>query len=103
MLYIRIHQINIDNDKCFRNLDFLKSFFKQNNPDMSDYNCKFEGKVAADDLEDVFQIFNVDHPDGYIGRSLSVSDIVEVVTSNGLTKPGYYFCDSYCWQEIHFE
>lgn len=39
-------------------------------------------------LEEVYQMFNLDHPDGYRGRSLSVSDVVEVV---GEEKSTFHF------------
>lgn len=51
-------------------------------------------------LEEVYQMFNLDHPDGYQGRSLSVSDVVEVV---GEEKSTFHFCDSIGFREVDFD
>jgi hypothetical protein len=47
-------------------------------------------------------MFNRNHPAEYCGRSLSVSDIVEVVSAQH-TEPGFYFCDSVGFQKVSFE
>ena len=39
--------------------------------------------------------FNIDYPADYKGRSLSVSDVVEIRESDTLN-PGFYFVDSIC-------
>ena len=44
-------------------------------------------------LEEIYEIFNLRHPDGYRGRSLSVSDIVEL-------PDGLHFCDSFGWKPV---
>ena len=54
----------------------------------------------AGTLEEVYQMFNLDHPDGYRGRSLSVSDVVEVV---GEEKSPFHFCDSIGFREVDFD
>lgn len=43
------------------------------------YDKVFEGEAECGTLEEVYQMFNRDHPDGYRGRSLSVSDVIEVI------------------------
>ena len=42
-------------------------------------------------------MFNVDHPEGYTGRSLSVSDVVEFV-GEGVC----YFCDILGFKIVRF-
>jgi hypothetical protein len=44
-------------------------------------------------LNKLFHDFNTNHPRYYNGRSMSVSDIVQIENK-------YYFCDSFGWQEI---
>lgn len=44
-------------------------------------------------LEDLFHIFNTISPQGYQGRSMSVSDIVKIEGS-------YYYCDSFGWVDV---
>lgn len=54
----------------------------------------FDGEVDAKRLEDIFQIFNLRLPEGYRGRSMSVSD---VVWAEGL---GTFFCDSFGFKQL---
>ena len=44
-------------------------------------------------LEEVFQELNMNIPESYKGRSVSVSDIVEINNE-------YYYCDSFGWVQI---
>lgn len=60
------------------------------------YELVFDGDLPAQTAEDVFRIFNLEHPSGYRGRSMSVSDIVWM---EGL---GYWFCDSVGFRQIQF-
>lgn len=52
------------------------------------YKTVYDGHVDTQDLEMVYTILNTDHPIGYNGHSLSVSDIVEIEGD------GCYFCDT---------
>lgn len=60
------------------------------------YELVFDGDLPAQTAEDVFRIFNLEHPSGYRGRSMSVSDIIWI---EGL---GYWFCDSVGFRRIQF-
>jgi len=53
---------------------------------------KFEGSDMAA-LEKLFCKYNIDHPAGYKGRSLSVSDVVKL-------NDKYYYCQPFGWDEI---
>ena len=59
------------------------------------------GVVDVSDIEDIYRIFNVEMPEGYEGRSLSVSDVVEIVKSDSI-KPGFYYCDSIGFKPVPF-
>ena len=103
---VKIYQINTDRDKnnvVFESLDFFTRG-PGDSPDIdaSLYDVVFEGEVDARDLEDVYRIFNVEHPEGYKGRSLSVSDVVEVISADDIN-PGHYFCDSIGFKQIAFK
>lgn len=53
---------------------------------------KCEGSdIAA--LEELFCKYNIAHPAGYRGRSLSVSDVVKL-------NDKYYYCQPFGWEEI---
>ena len=72
--------------------------------DLSRYKTVYEGELETrpDErpdspriLEEIFARFNLDLPDGYQGRSLSVSDVVcfpDIGTA--------YYCDNFGWKEI---
>ena len=42
------------------------------------YEAVYTGEVNAVTLEDVYRIFNIEHPKGFRGHSLSPSDVVEI-------------------------
>lgn len=104
-MYIAIYQIDMDRDPdnlAFMNLERVRRIQDNSSINSSIYNKVFEGTVKADTLEDVFYIFNQQHPEDYIGRSLSVSDVVQVVEDNPFGSH-FYFCDSIGFQRIDFE
>ena len=101
---ITIYQINMDRDHnriAFEGLDLLKQYQGSDKIDSSIYDRVFVGEVDCKDLEDVYRKFNLDHPKGYKGRSLSVSDVVEIVDENGDST--FHFCDSVGFQQIDFD
>ncbi len=98
---IKIYQINDDRTKqrvIFMGLDELKG----QPVDSAVYDKVFDGEVEADNLEAVYEIFNLQKPEGYPGRSLSVSDVVEVIDAEGVA-PGFYYCDTFGFKEIPFQ
>lgn len=64
--------------------------------DLDEYECVWKGEIdvspndsASDTLERIYAMFNGEEkPEGYAGRSLSVSDVVEIEGR------GVWFCDS---------
>ncbi len=101
---IRIYQVNMGRDDkrvAFMGIDEREHFLESRNIDSSIYDCVFSGDVDCNDLEDVFQKFNIDHPDGYTGRSLSVSDVVEIVDSD-IGETGFFYCDNIGFSKVDF-
>lgn len=112
---IRIYQINLERDimrVAFSSYDQLEEM--TGSPvtiDSSIYDLVYEGEVDCQDLEDVFQVFNLHHPSDHRGRSLSVSDIVEVIEvetdadndcSHGHPEAGFYYCNSFGFKKVSF-
>lgn len=96
---IKLMQINLDRDAdaiAFMSLETIIRDGKLHALKDALYDVVFDGEVQADDLEEVYRIFNVDKPEGFAGRSLSVSDIVHVMPGGGTrdVTPGYYYCDT---------
>ena len=102
---IKIYQIGMERDDHRIAMMGYEETLARLNSDSIDsalYDLVFDGEVEAKDLEAVYAKFNLDHPAGYTGRSMSVSDVVEVVEST-TCKEGYYFCDSIGFKEIPFQ
>ena len=88
------------NNLMFRPLSEFEAMCADGYPS-DQYEKVFEGDVDAECLEDVFCLFNQDHRPNYAGRSLSVSDVVEIICSPYDSK--FYFCDTVGFSEIPFE
>lgn len=102
---VRIYQINMKrdvNNVAFMNYENLPKFQGSSEIDSSLYDKVFEGEVNCFTLEKLYEIFNQEHPAGYQGRSMSVSDVVEIIDGN-TGKSYFQFCDSFGFQEISFE
>ena len=102
---VKIYQINMDRDEnriCFMGLDSLPRFQGTDQIDSSIYDLVYAGDAPCSDLEGVYRMFNIDHPDGYTGRSLSVSDVVQIQdgSKNG---PTFHYCDSIGFKEVQFD
>lgn len=64
------------------------------------YTLVFDGTVKASDLEDVFRIFNVAHPTGYTGRSLTATDVIEVDDGQ---EHDFYICENFGYSKANFD
>lgn len=97
---IKIYQINDERD--INNIKFfgtwmIKKFNKKF--DFSIYDEIWCGETESEDLEAIFEEFNLRHPANFKGHSLSVSDIVQIIGSDEKSN-GYYFCDSLGWVKL---
>ena len=102
---VRIYQINMKRDTnnvAFMNYESLPKFQGSSEIDSSLYDKVFEGEVNCFTLEKLYEIFNLEHPAGYKGRSMSVSDVVEIIDGN-TGKSYFHFCDSFGFQQISFK
>ncbi|MBQ8618432.1 MAG: hypothetical protein IJ418_13130 [Clostridia bacterium] len=65
-----------------------------------DYETVYTGNIepkatTAETLEAIYTMFNINRPEDYAGRSLSVSDLV------ALEDTGTYFCDHFGFKKIN--
>ena len=100
---ICIYQVDHKRDQnrvAFESMEHLEEYQGSSEIDSSIYDRVFEGNVECAGLEDVFQVFNLNPPEGYKGRSLSVSDVVEVIDDNGDST--FHFCDSIGFKDVAF-
>ncbi|WP_313527654.1 YodL domain-containing protein [Anaerotignum sp.] len=87
-------------DYRFEGLDWLKS--RDLLVERGNYNFVYTEpftKYASqrDQLEEIWERFNNDHPADFKGHSLSVSDIVAIKQNDVVT---YHYCDSYDFKEL---
>lgn len=65
------------------------------------YQAVYSGDMEIRSLEDAFYIFNMERPEGYSGRSMSVSDVIEVYDPD--TGSEFYYCEPVGFQKIVFD
>lgn len=98
---IAIYQINRERDgKRVMFLDYARMKKRQGGIDSSIYDRVFDGEVPCEELEDVYRMFNLNVPEGFGGRSLSVSDVVEI---GGAGRKTYYYCDGFGFRRVSFD
>lgn len=100
-----IYQLKENNDT--RNLTYLNSKYLEEKglvPDRENYNLVYSFEVVADDLNNknaflnkVYEKFNNDHPEDYLGRSLCVSDVVVIHNGEDLSA---HYVDSFGFKEL---
>ncbi|MDD3229245.1 MAG: YodL domain-containing protein [Oscillospiraceae bacterium] len=97
---VRIWQLKPDTNvyKKFISLDETEKQFGAPNP--ADYRVAYDGQLGTNDLEAIFERCNINHPSGYNGHSLSISDVVELYDSAGSE---YHYCDRFGFKQIQFE
>lgn len=100
---IRIYQMRAED--CAHNLLFreLSNVLEQcgGHVPAALYDLVYSGEVEAETLENVYTIFNIYHPKDYRGRSLTTSDVVEVISSE--VEAGFYYCDTFGFARIQFD
>ena len=100
---VRIYQIDFDRDEkyiCYRNLETVLKRCGGRIP-AECYDMVFEYEALSNSLERLYFIFNEAHPKGYKARSLSMSDVVEVIDPMNGSK--FYFCDTIGFKEVSFD
>lgn len=97
---VRIWQLNPDSDirMKFIGLEEVKKQFGQ--PDPAHYRIAYDGQLGTNDLEAIYERCNINHPPGYNGHSLSMSDVVELYDGMGSE---YHYCDQFGFKQIEFE
>lgn len=98
-----IYQLKRDDattDIRFMNSDYLKA--KGIEPQYENYELIYTGALSKDrsqieKLEDLYRIFNIEHPQDFTGHSLSVSDIVALKQVGVVS---YHYVDSIGYKEL---
>ena len=91
---VRIFQLKDNADNRFMSYDFTTA---HGGVKAENYHQVYGGEVLADGLDGVYMICNTDHPPGYYGHSLSISDVVEICEGKD---SGFYFVDSFGFKKL---
>lgn len=97
---VRIWQLKTETDVRMKFIsldDMIKGFGE---PDPEHYRIAYDGQLGTNDLEAIYTRCNVDHPPGYKGHSLSMSDVVELYDGDSSE---YHYCDHFGFQKINFK
>lgn len=97
MIRYQIYQTSAD--YVFASWDEAKENFT-----LKDYKKVWSGEEPSDKpneilLEELWEKFNIDHPVGYQGRSVSMSDVIELIRNDFSY---FYYCDTFGWEQIEF-
>ncbi|MDR0951508.1 MAG: hypothetical protein LBM18_01105 [Oscillospiraceae bacterium] len=95
----RIWQLRDDVDVMmkFISLDELHKRFGE--PEADNYRLVFEGTVSTNELEEIWTLFNTERPPGFVGHSLSMSDVVELYDH---ADSDFYYVDRFGFEQISF-
>lgn len=96
---IKIYQIDTARDKNrvkFMGLKELSKYRGMSELDASLYNEVFSGEVDCKDLEEVYEMFNLEPHPLHRGHSLSMSDVVA-------TDTGAFYCNRVGFEKVNFE
>lgn len=97
---VRIWQLKPETDVRMKFIsldDMLREFGM---PDRENYCVVYDGQLGTNDLEAIYARFNMNHPPGFTGHSLSMSDVVELYDESSSE---YKFCDHFGFKNIDFE
>ena len=96
-----VYQLPIEDDLIFMDKDFAEKKLGRKisvKEDLQRYKEVYRGRIFSEErtdiiLDEIFYKLNVEHPEDYKARSLSVSDIV-------LFEDEYYFCENIGWTKL---
>ncbi|ACL77080.1 YodL domain-containing protein [Ruminiclostridium cellulolyticum] len=96
----RIYQLKPDVNVLMKFIGYDELIKNFGEPKLENYNVVYDGHLETNDLESIYEKFNVCHPDGYSGHSLSISDVIELYSSKDST---FHYVDSFGFKEIDFK
>lgn len=97
---VRIWQLKHDVDVYMKFVSYEEMVQQFGEPSLEDYRIAYDGQLDTNNLEAIYTRCNMNHPPGYAGHSLSMSDIVELYDANGSE---FHYVDRFGFQKISFE
>lgn len=96
----RIHQLKPEVDVMMKFIGYDELLERFGEPKPENYRVVYDGQLETNDLDAIYEKFNLNHPPDYQGHSLSMSDIIELYDDNGST---FYYVDRFGFKEIDFQ
>lgn len=96
----RVWQLSPDVDPMMKFIGYDELLERFGEPDPDNYRVVYDGEVETNNLEELFAKFNLDHPSGYEGHSLSMSDVVELYDNAGSS---FHYVDRFGFKEVSFQ
>jgi len=96
----RIYQLKPDVDAMMKFIGYDELLERFGEPNLENYSAVYDGQLETNDLEAIYEKFNLHHPTGFQGHSLSMSDVVELYDSSGST---FHYVDRFGFKEISFK
>jgi hypothetical protein len=97
---VRIWQLKADSNFSMRFIPFDEFKERFGKPSKDNFEVVFDGSLPTNNLDAIYEICNINHPDGYKGHSLSMSDVVELYDESGSE---FHYVDRFGFKEIGFE
>ncbi|MDI6877914.1 MAG: YodL domain-containing protein [Desulfitobacteriaceae bacterium] len=96
----RVWQLRPDVDPMMKFIGYDELLEHFGKPDPDNYRVVYDGEAGTNDLEALFAKFNLAHPPGYEGHSLSMSDVIELYDASGST---FHYVDRFGFKEVSFQ
>lgn len=96
---VRIWQLRPETDVYKKFISLGETLRQFGQPSPEDYQSVYDGQLGTNDLEAIYTRCNLDHPPGYSGHSLSMSDVVELYDESGSE---FHYCDRFGFKQISF-
>ena len=96
----RIHQLKPDVDVMMKFIGYDELLERFGEPNPENYQVVYDGQLETNNLDAIYEKFNLDHPPGYQGHSLSMSDVIELYDQNGSS---FHYVDRFGFKEVGFQ
>ena len=97
---IRIWQLKPNANIALKFIGYDEVCKQYGEPARENYAAVWDGALDTNDLEMIYERFNVNCPADFTGHSLSISDVVELYDSSGSE---FHYCDRTGYAAISFQ